>query len=336
VVLVLTAAPASSQAPRVTVDEVATYLGFDAAQRQRVERGEIVSGNLPRGEEPTELAIAVAAVLPATLDAARDAVVSGETLRIDRNILQMHEITHWPPAEEDFAGIGFGVTEADEAEKLLRFDGGATFNLGADAIEHLRSLRARTGTTPPMPGSARDAVSAIYRNALMERYRAYRQQGLGAVIPYVRGAGQLVDPARTLALAGAAATFFAKNEPALYATFMKFPRAPSPDVEHRFYWLKQIVQERPTFVLSHRMLAARPGYAVQAERQYYIGHSYNSVQIITGAFPIEAGIVVFYANRTSIDQLAGLTGRIARPIASGRLAERVTQRFEALRRQAPD
>ena len=41
--------------------------------------------------------------------------------------------------------------------------------------------------------------------------------------------------------------------------------------------------------------------------------------------------MVFYTNRTSIDQLAGFKGNVARPIAAARLTERVAKRFEALR-----
>jgi hypothetical protein len=79
------------------------------------------------------------------------------------------------------------------------------------------------------------------------------------------------------------------------------------------------------------MMLRRPDRLVQAERQYYIGHSYNTVQIVTGALPVGDQIAVFYSNRTSIDQLAGLTGKVARPIAASRLIERVTQRFERIR-----
>ena len=132
-------------------------------------------------------------------------------------------------------------------------------------------------------------------------------------------------------LAASASKFFEKNEPELYAVFTGFPKIDRKEVEHRFYWIKQRVQERPTLILSHRMLFTKPSHVVMAERQYYIGHSYNSVQIANAALPVEKGLVLFYTSRTSIDQLAGFTGRVARPIAGDRLIERVTKRFETLR-----
>ena len=136
---------------------------------------------------------------------------------------------------------------------------------------------------------------------------------------------------KKLQLAASASKFFEKNEPELYAAFTGFPEIDLEQVEHRFYWIKQRVQDRPTLILSHRMLFQKPSHVVVAERQYYIGHSYNSVQIVNAALPVEKGLVLFYTSRTSIDQLAGFKGRVGRPIAAERLIERVSKRFETLR-----
>lgn len=330
---------AGTPPPDVEISELRAYLGFSDAQAQELLAGKIISTQLPRSAEETELALAVAATLPTSLDDAHALVVSGETLRLDRNIDQWHEITGWPARAEDFTGIEFTVDESTDAVALLRFDGGTEFNLDSAEIARFRTLRGRfTGAAADTP-EAREAVSTVYREILMERYRAYRTGGMAAIAPYFRSRRKQIDPARTLQLAAGAATFFRDNEPALYDAFTKFPNSASPDVEHRFYWLKQRVQDRPTFVLSHRMLTKRPGHAVLADRQYYIGHSYNTVQIVTGVLPVNDAdrggeIVAFYTNRTSIDQLAGMTGPIARPIASGKLSARVVERFESFRARA--
>ncbi len=44
-----------------------------------------------------------------------------------------------------------------------------------------------------------------------------------------------------------------------------------------FMWLKQNVQDRPTFVLSHRMQFEDKGLVLHVERQFYVGQSYNSL-----------------------------------------------------------
>jgi len=61
--------------------------------------------------------------------------------------------------------------------------------------------------------------------------------------------------------------------------------------------------------LAHRVLCVRDGMAFAAERQIYVGQSYNSLQILYGLVPADGKTLVFYLNRTSTDQVAGfMTG----------------------------
>ncbi len=318
-----------AHAPAVELDDVLAYLGLDPAARRDLLAGQVVSRRIQQGPEETELAISVAALFPASLAQAHESVRKAEMFEVDPNLVEFHEITSWPPQAADFAGVSFGARDASEVEALLAFDGGSNFNLSRAEIARFRALRDRyrDGTDP----SAREAVTAVYREILRDRYRAYREQGLAGVASFDRGRGRTVDPGEKLRLAASASEFFRSNEPALHTAFAEFPKGHQPQIEHRFYWLHQRVQNRPTLILSHRMFVKRPDRVVVAERQYYVGHSYNSVQIVNAGLPVEKGLVLFYTNRTSIDQLAGLKGAVARPIAASRLIERVAQRFEALR-----
>ncbi len=316
----------------VELDEVLAYLRLDAAAKRDLLAGKIVSKRIEEGREETELAITVAGVFPISLQEGVEGVRRGDIFEVDRNVVDFGEITSWPPKPADFAGVTFSAKEADDVTKLLEFEGGASFNLSKEEIARFRALRGqhRSGTN----AAAREAVAAAYREILLERYRAYREQGLAGIAPYQRGKGKQVSAGKKLKLAVSGSKFFEKNEPQFYAAFAGFPKTGLEEVEHRFYWVKQRVQDRPTLILSHRMLFQKPTQVVMAERQYYIGHSYNSVQIVNAALPLEKGqkgLVVFYTSRTSIDQLAGFTGRVARPIAGDRLIGRVTKRFETLR-----
>ncbi len=325
----LAALGAPPPARAVDLDEVLAYLRLDAAVKKDLLAGQIVSKRIEEGPEKTELAITVAAVFSFSLQEGVEAVRRGDIFEVDRNVIDFGEITSWPPKPADFAGVAFSAEEAADVTQLLEFEGGATFNLSEQEIARFRALRGqhRSGAD----AAAREAVAGAYRAVLLERYRGYREQGLAGIAPYQRGKGKQVSPGKKLQLAASASKFFEKNEPELHSAFIGFPKSDLEEVEHRFYWVKQRVQDRPTLILSHRMLFQKPSHVVMAERQYYIGHSYNSVQIVNAALPLEKGIVVFYTSRTSIDQLAGLTGRVARPIAGDRLIERVAKRFETLR-----
>jgi len=313
----------------IELDEVLAYLRLDAAAKRDLLAGKIVSKRIEEGREETELAISVAGLLPISLQEGVETVRRGDIFEVDRNVIDFGEITSWPPKPADFAGVTFSAKEAEDVTKLLEFKGGSSFNLSEQEIARFRALRGqhRSGAD----AAAREAVAGAYRESLLERYRSYREQGLAGIAPYQRGKGKQVSAGKKLKLAASASKFFEKNEPELYAAFAGFPKTGLKEVEHRFYWVKQRVQDRPTLILSHRMLFTKPSHVVMAERQYYIGHSYNSVQIANAALPVEKGLVLFYTSRTSIDQLAGFTGRVARPIAAGRLIERVTERFETFR-----
>ncbi len=325
----LLAVGATGGARDVALDDVLAYLGFDEGAKRDILAGQIVSRRIQHGPEETELALGVAALFPKTLQEAVAAVRRAEMFEVDPNVVAYHEITSWPPSLADFADLGFDASEAPDVEQLLAFDGGSTFNLSAAEIARFRALRGqhRDAGDP----ATREAVAAVYREVLLERYRAYREQGLAGIAPFDRGGGKKADPGRKLRLAASASDFFQKNEPRLHGAFLDFPKVDDPEVEHRFYWIKQRVQERPNLLLSHRMLVSRPSRVVVAERQYYVGHSYSSVQLVNAALPVEKGLVLFYVNRTSIDQLAGFKGKVGRPIAASRLAERVRQRLEILR-----
>ncbi|MGH9361355.1 MAG: hypothetical protein ACRD2T_05515, partial [Thermoanaerobaculia bacterium] len=49
-----------------------------------------------------------------------------------------------------------------------------------------------------------------------------------------------------------------------------------------FLWVKQRVEGRPAFILAHRLFYRVGDGALMAERQFYAGHSYNSLQIFVG------------------------------------------------------
>ncbi|MCW5617965.1 MAG: hypothetical protein KIS65_01945, partial [Nitrosomonas sp.] len=91
------------------------------------------------------------------------------------------------------------------------------------------------------------------------------------------------------------------------------------------------VDDRPTAILSHRIMMASDTASVIATRQFYVGHSYNSSHLIVGCLPYRDGSVVFYTHRTSTDQVAGLGNTLKRSIGREHKKERMIQNLEGLR-----
>jgi hypothetical protein len=108
---------------------------------------------------------------------------------------------------------------------------------------------------------------------------------------------------------------------------------PWPDVEQRFYWFKQTVENRPTFVLAHRAERHVANAALLTAEQFYVGHSYNSNFIAGGCLEVQGGALVFYVNRTVTDQVAGFGSGMKHSIGRGQMLDSVTARLKRIREQ---
>ena len=115
---------------------------------------------------------------------------------------------------------------------------------------------------------------------------------------------------------------------------MEFPAGAAKEFEHRFYWIKQRVEGRPAFVAAHRTFYQRPDGALITERQFYVSHSYNSLQIILGCLPAGEKTLVFYTNRTFTDQVAGFAPGLRHSIGRKRLLKKIVTSFEEMRDRA--
>ncbi len=58
------------------------------------------------------------------------------------------------------------------------------------------------------------------------------------------------------------------------------------------------------------------------------------MQAVAGFFPVKAGTVVFYTNRTSTDQVTGFGGGSKRSIGSRVMASQLESLFEKVRKKA--
>lgn len=150
-------------------------------------------------------------------------------------------------------------------------------------------------------------------------------------MPYDRGKGKSSDSAAEVRRAADIESILSDSHEEFYRTFVDFPRHQSDGIEHRFYLIKQRLEGRPCFKLSHRMFQEGPNHAIVAERHFYVGHTYNSLQVILGCFPIDEGVVLFYRNRTSTDQVAGVGSSLRHKIGRDMMRDEVINLFEAKR-----
>lgn len=93
------------------------------------------------------------------------------------------------------------------------------------------------------------------------------------------------------------------------------------------------MENRPTFILSHRAERHAANAALLTEEQYYVGHSYNSNFIAGGALEVQGGTIVFYVNRTFTDQVAGWGSSLKHNIGRGQMLDAVVAKLQRARGQ---
>jgi len=330
---IASSAPAPSAAPVPTFDDLMAYLHFDGGERARVVQGEIVGKDF-RESDDKEISIAVVALFDAPLPRLVGEIRKGELLRADREVLDFRLFPPGTPPEEAFQTVGYSSEEAKEIRHLLGAAPGSTFNLSTGELERIRALRARfPGSDCERNAACAEAVSGVYRGLLVERLMSYQKDGLKGIAPYDRGSGVSVRPEEELRKAAQDAELIRRAFPEFYKAFTEFPSEPVEPGDTQFLWIKQRVQGRPAFALAHRLYEVRPDMALIAERQFYVGTSYNSLQTFIGLLPLGNRTLLVYTNRTFTDQVAGLASSMRHSLGRNKMMSVVTANLVALRQR---
>ncbi len=221
------------------------------------------------------------------------------------------------------AKLRLGPAEADE---LMDARPGSVWNLSGAEMDRMRAVRSTAG------GAARaEAASVQYRALLLHRAQAYRAGGLGGIEPYARRGGSSTDPGAELRLAAEDARPLATAAPALPEALLNYPALQHAARVSQIYWIERRLQGRVAPVLIHQMVEARPELALHLERHFFVAHSYNSSQTLTGAFPWGSGTLLFALSRVSTDLVTGLGGEVKRAIGRRQLRGDLSGRLDRLR-----
>jgi hypothetical protein len=303
-------------------------------QRRRLLAGETIAYEVSETSE-TELGAGVAMYLPVPLARVAEVLTSPDV------VVREPSITAHGPIPVGAAGaalvaFALGAGEIVEAQDVLDPGPGPRFNLASTEIDMFRAARG-TGCCRDR-GAALEAATTRWRTLLLQRAQAFWARGLEGVAPYARRNG-VTDPAALLRVAAGDARIVAHVLPRLAEALLRFPGEQSPSATSQLYWVKRLVQGRPTPILIHHLVDRTAHLALYVERHVYVGHTYNASQILSGAVPYEDGVLIFSSNRVSTDQVAGLGGEMKRVIGRRQLRGEILRRFDrvraALARPAP-
>ena len=142
--------------------------------------------------------------------------------------------------------------------------------------------------------SGPEVVQQHLHKMLLARYQAYRTSGLAGIATYDRGGGRFSNLAADLRKV---------SEAAFHAVLLGYPIVTVPQVQENLFWLKSIIQGKPTYVLTHVMAAPDGAARAIARRHYYASTGYNGEQSVAGFLPVQGGtVVVCLAHATPTDR----------------------------------
>jgi hypothetical protein len=324
------AAPRAATAPPLA--DVLKDFGLMGADATKLRAGEIVTRELEPAAD-TELGVALAVLVSKPLATTAGFIRSDAFFKQDREILAHGELDPAAP-EAGLVSAAFAAADQAELKKLLNAKAGDTLNLAASEVQALRAGAAKLRSPDPWKDPrAPEIVSAAYRAILAQRVKDYAQSGLDGIEGYDRGRGTM-SPARALRAAQQASTVLKQRAPALEAALSAFPGGASTQATQRWLWLKQRAQDRPAFVLSHRLVLNGPGAIFASERQYFVGQSWNCALVLGALIQTDEGTLLLYANRIDVDAVGGAMGGMKRGIGRGMMESSLRSLFTQVKRAA--
>lgn len=312
-------------ATALTGAELLADLPLSESERQRVLRGELVTRDAREGFD-RELAVSMTFLIRAPRERVVQVLSEAGVARANPETTAYGEVLG-NGALDNFANLRLMPNGAAETRRYLAAHPGETLNLDVTEIATFDAL-SQTGAATTA------TVEAQLHQMLLARHRTYKAKGLAGIAPYTRAAGTQYQPADDLRRATTEERVVKKYLPVLADLLLNYPSAPPPGFRERFFWLNYDIDDRPTFVLAHRMvLPSSDAYAL-VTRQFYVSHSYNVVQEIALLIPTTEGTVVFYDNRTSTDQAAGFGSAMKHAIGRAMMDKDIAAMFETLRSEA--
>ena len=302
--LLLAGSVAYATDPPLSLESIGDAFGISEGDVEALRKGKRVGGDLSLAAD-NELALSVGLRTTATPADLWTYQVKGRTFEVDPTIAQYGLIG------DNAASSLATLTLPDvEIERLAKAEPGSDINLSTVEIESLQKIAASTTE----PGARRDALLNGFRRILQGRVEAYRKGGLDAVVPYDRGKDKCGAPAVELEHALGELRATQKLAPRVYEAIANYPHSSLEGVKSDLYWIVHAAEDEVLVTLSHRVYAQQNDHTMFIDHRYYVNHTANSMQVVMVAVPAETGSIVFYANRTYTDLVAGMLGKIARGI----------------------
>ncbi len=313
-----------------TALQIADSLGYDEASIRRLMAGEMVAHKL-KDEEKKELALAVAVRVPRSAKEVFADLESKAFFEIDRTVHAWGVIDEEPASSASFAEL---VIHDKELDGLLNASAGSDVNLSEEEIASLQAATKKLGGQSKAEG--RVGIMQAYRALLAARVEAYRAAGIAGIARYHRGRKYSTPGEDLLHALPASSSLIAREAPAFYdrlsaSSVRTTSGVDSEGIDVQVIWLLQELNGRQAVVLAHRVVGRDHRNTYAAQRDFYVSHTFDALQILAGVLPLEPEErVTFYTNRTYTEQVAGFASSAAHKIGRKFLEKEVRTLLESV------
>ena len=296
-----------------------------AAERQRLDRNQVLARMLPGSNG--QLAVFVAT----RLDAAPDALVAWTRaiaeLKRSKYVLAIGRFSE-PPKLSDLDALTLEPSEVDAIRRCRL--GSCGLKLSAADIESFSRIAATGAAATP------EVINGEFRRLLLERVRAYRAAGLGAM-PAPADRRTPRRPDAVLSSIVASSPYLARV-PDIAMWLQRYPNTASRP-ESFFYWSKEHYGEGKPIVsithvgIVHSRSAPQLPAVIVVGKQIFATHYLEGSLGLTMVLRDETNGVPYlaYLNRSQLDMLRGFVGTLLRGVLEGRVERQAPSIIRGLR-----
>lgn len=317
--------------PSLAARALMTRLSLSAAERESLRQGDILGKGLPALEkDPEALAAVLLVVLPAQPSAVADQILQLVSVRVSEKADASEELSRDGNAAFNRV-VDFTPEESAAVKRLMQVTPGDAFNLSDQEIAWFQAAASDLRRGQPSQRDAPETMAAVYRRMLESRFRQYLEGGLDGIPPYARGDGIDTHPGQQLQVATESLAFLKEHFPEFYVALLHYPRSGPRGLRDRHLLIKKPLRGRPAFVLSHWLVDVDDDRAVIAERQYYVSHTYDSLQILILCLPYREATLLAVLNQTFTEKVQGFLSGLRHHIGRKRLQGAMRPLLQSLR-----
>lgn len=299
-----------------------------------LEQGEILVFDLPENETDTGLAVAMSVLIPAPLNETVDVLQRQSSGKAMPGIISAGEIdgdSSTSRLTHVFDTLDFSPKEKDETELLMEIGPGEEYNLSLEEIALFNKAAKQLE-----PGAQAEGMARTMGKVLKNRYLSYREKGLNGIAPYQISKSEQANPLTELVTATESIVVLKDHFPEYYRSMRFYPDT-FPNITHKFFWVKQMEEDRPMFVLKHWSVDIQPDYALICERQFYMSHSLNSLQVVILCLPYKDSTLVVLLNQAFTEKVNVSVGKgIAKKVGRTIVKDKIHPMFENLTSEFKD